>query len=194
MVRTTRRTDIQTGFGQVSVVWRLVDDAPKVVRLFLSSPGVSAVSMAEKYFPGSPVSVNSTIDYVVKGVTETLTGRRVIFPLYLVDLSVCSDFQRRVLETVHRIPRGSVATYREIAVSLGKPGASRAVGTALAKNPFPLLIPCHRAIRSDGNSGGYQGGEEMKRCLLESEGVDFGPSGLILGKYRYSYGRRISNG
>ena len=182
----TRRVDIPTDFRQVSVVWKLVDDAPRVIRLFLSSQGSNAVSLAAKHFPDSPVSVNSTIDYVVRGVTETLRGGRAVFPLYLMDLSVCTGFQRMVLEALHRIPRGSVATYREIAVSLGKPGASRAVGTALAKNPFPLLIPCHRAVRSDGRTGGYQGGEEMKRFLLLSEGVELAPSGRLRGRFHAS--------
>jgi len=91
-----------------------------------------------------------------------------------VDLSRLGSFQRRVLEQLRRIPRGEVRTYRDVAREIGHPGATRAVGTACARNPLPLLIPCHRVIRSDGGLGGYslRGGVVLKRRLLEREGVN----------------------
>jgi O-6-methylguanine DNA methyltransferase len=91
-----------------------------------------------------------------------------------VDLSHVGLFQRRVLEQLRRIPRGEVRTYRAIAGEIGHPGATRAVGTACARNPVPLVIPCHRVVRSDGGLGGYslRGGVTLKRRLLEREGVD----------------------
>lgn len=91
-----------------------------------------------------------------------------------VDLSLVGTFERAVLEQLRRIPRGQVRTYREIAAALGHPTASRAVGNACAKNPVPLLVPCHRVVRSDGGLGGYslRGGPRLKRRLLEKEGVD----------------------
>ncbi len=79
----------------------------------------------------------------------------------------------------HGIPRGWVSTYGRIAARLGVPGGARAVGNALAKNLFPIVIPCHRAVRSGGKLGGYQGGLEMKRALLKMEGVGFTPSGKV---------------
>jgi len=91
-----------------------------------------------------------------------------------VDLSLVGPFQRRVLEQLRRIPRGVVRTYREVAREIGQPGATRAVGTACARNPVPLIVPCHRVVRSDGTLGGYslRGGVALKRRLLEREGVD----------------------
>ena len=91
-----------------------------------------------------------------------------------VDLSMVGPFQRRVLEQLRRIPKGQVRTYRDVAREIGQPGATRAVGTACARNPVPLLIPCHRVVRSDGGLGGYslRGGVGLKRRLLETEGVD----------------------
>jgi len=91
-----------------------------------------------------------------------------------VDLSRLGSFQRRVLEQLRRIPRGQVRTYRDIAREIGHPGATRAVGTACARNPVPLVIPCHRVVRSDGGLGGYslRGGVTLKRRLLAQEGVD----------------------
>ncbi len=92
----------------------------------------------------------------------------------LVDLSLVGPFERRVLEQLREIPRGEVRTYRDVAEAIGYPGAVRAVGNACARNPIPLLIPCHRVIRSDGGLGGYslRGGLALKRRLLEQEGAD----------------------
>jgi methylated-DNA-[protein]-cysteine S-methyltransferase len=95
-------------------------------------------------------------------------------------MDLCPGFQRRVLLAEHGIPRGSVSSYSRIASHLGVERGARAVGSALATNPFPILIPCHRAIRSDGTLGGYQGGLKMKRTLLEMEGVAFDGSGRVL--------------
>ena len=90
-----------------------------------------------------------------------------------VDLSLVGPFQRRVLEQLRRIPRGEVRTYRDIAREIGQPGATRAVGTACARNPVPLIVPCHRVVRSDGTLGGYslRGGIALKQQLLVREGV-----------------------
>lgn len=85
-----------------------------------------------------------------------------------------SEFATRVYEAVKRIPKGEVASYKEVAEMAGYPGAFRAVGTVLSKNTDPN-VPCHRVIRADGRVGGYQGGrgggEEIKRARLEEEGV-----------------------
>lgn len=92
-----------------------------------------------------------------------------------VDLSlVRSDFQRRVLQTLaRRVPRGRVTTYGRLAEQVGHPGAARAAGTALARNPIPIVLPCHRVVPSSGGLGNYGGGVERKRWLLELEGASF---------------------
>lgn len=88
-----------------------------------------------------------------------------------LDLRATPKFQRRVLEEVRRIPYGAVRTYKEVARSIGSPKAARAVGQALNHNPVPILIPCHRVIRSDGTLGGFSRGVELKRWLLSLEGA-----------------------
>jgi len=90
-----------------------------------------------------------------------------------LDLSLVPPFERAVLQALRRIPPGQVRTYGEIARAVGRPSAARAVGTACARNPLPLLIPCHRVVRSDGKLGGYslRGGVVLKRQLLEAEGA-----------------------
>lgn len=104
-----------------------------------------------------------------------------------VDLSlVPSDFQRRTLRELGRIPAGSVTTYRALAESVGAPDAQRAIGNTMAMNPVPIYVPCHRVIRSDGTVGNYGGGVACKLALLGAEGfrMDAGPrlsKGIVLG-------------
>lgn len=89
-----------------------------------------------------------------------------------VDLSDLSAFQQTVLQTTATIPPGEIRPYGWIAREIGKPGAVRAVGSALNKNPIPILIPCHRVSKSDGHIGNYAYGPHMKRALLAAEGLD----------------------
>ncbi len=90
-----------------------------------------------------------------------------------VDLSSLNEFQRRVLAKTMEIPYGEVRPYAWVAEQIGHPRAQRAVGTALAHNPIPFVIPCHRVVRSDGRIGRYgAGGPSAKRAVLASEGLD----------------------
>ncbi len=123
------------------------------------------------------------IEALADGMRRFLEGQQVDFPVSLIDLGQCSSFQRSVLLAEHRIPRGRVSTYGRIAAALGCPAAARAVGTALARNPFPIIIPCHRTIRSDGDPGGFGGGPHMKRALLELEGVEFTSTGKVAARF-----------
>lgn len=89
-----------------------------------------------------------------------------------LDLRLAHGFRRAVLDHLREIPYGGTATYAQIAAAAGSERAVRAVGTACAKNPLPILIPCHRVLRSDGTTGGYAGGAEAKRILLGLERRD----------------------
>ena len=82
-----------------------------------------------------------------------------------------TDFQIMVWKEIKKIPKGKVRTYKEIAVAISRPKASRAVANACGKNPYPVIIPCHRVVRSDGKLGGYSGvgGIKRKQKLLDSE-------------------------
>ncbi|HLI15888.1 MAG TPA: MGMT family protein [Acidimicrobiales bacterium] len=102
------------------------------------------------------------------GLEPALAGRGEV-PL---DLGGMGDFDRAVLAVVAEIPRGEVRPYAWVAAEIGRPGAVRAVGSALARNPVPILVPCHRVIRSDGAIGNYAYGAPMKAALLSAEGVD----------------------
>lgn len=89
-----------------------------------------------------------------------------------IDWRGASAFQVAVLEKTAEIPAGEVRPYGWVAAGIGRPGAIRAVGRALATNPMPLVFPCHRVVRADGRLGGYGYGEAAKRALLVAEGVD----------------------
>lgn len=95
-------------------------------------------------------------------------GSRQRFSVAL-DLSGSTTFQRRVWRACARIPRGEVRSYAEVARTAGRPRAARAVGQAMAANPIPVVIPCHRVVRSDGSLGGYGLGIRVKRELLRLE-------------------------
>ena len=87
-----------------------------------------------------------------------------------LDLSAHPSFYQRAWAAVREIPWGATHSYGEVALRLRTPGAARAVGTAMAANPVPPVIPCHRVLRSDGSLGGFGGGLAMKRRMLQNEG------------------------
>jgi methylated-DNA-[protein]-cysteine S-methyltransferase len=112
------------------------------------------------------------VAYVMDQLGEYFSGARNKFEI-AYDLSGLTPFQRRVLEAVQQVPKGSYVTYLELARRIGKPKAARAVGQALGRNPIPILIPCHRVIATDGSLGGYSGpgGVQTKSELLRLEGA-----------------------
>ncbi|MDD5464955.1 MAG: methylated-DNA--[protein]-cysteine S-methyltransferase [Candidatus Omnitrophica bacterium] len=148
--------------GYPVIFWSVYKKKPKILCIVLSKNS--------KSFPGSAASSCPEINVIGDRIEKFLNGEDVHFPLNMLRLDLCPVFQRRVLTAAYDIARGRTSTYQLIAKQLGKPNAARAVGTALAANPFPLFIPCHRVIRSDGSPGGYLGGPKMKRVLLRKEG------------------------
>lgn len=113
---------------------------------------------------------NSYFDCIRRELDEYFAGKRTRFDLPL-DWSLTGGFGRRVLRETYRIPYGSVSTYKDVAAAAGNVRAHRAAGNALGANPIPLVVPCHRVLRSGGALGGYGGGPEVKKFLLELEGA-----------------------
>lgn len=108
------------------------------------------------------------LDAVALELDEYFAGRRRDFDLPL-DLRLATGFRRVVLDHLPDIAYGRTASYAAVAALAGNPKAVRAVGTACATNPLPLVVPCHRVVRSDGSSGNYRGGPDAKRTLLTLE-------------------------
>ena len=178
-----------TPFGNVYVIWHVLNNLPRIVHVLLSKPGLSAEDQASELYPNSRTSSCAEIDTIAISIKAYLEGEDIKFSLNVVNLSQCSKFQQSVLRATYSIPRGSVSTYQLVSASLGIPKGARAVGNALANNPFPFIVPCHRVISSNRHIGGYGGGIEMKQALLEREGIGFDHAERVICK-RLHYGKK----
>jgi methylated-DNA-[protein]-cysteine S-methyltransferase len=116
------------------------------------------------------VEAPASLDAVKRELEEYFAGRRRTFDLAL-DWALIAPFGRRVLRMTAAIPYGGHLSYAEVAAEAGSPRGARAAGNALGANPIPIVIPCHRVLRSGGALGGYGGGLDRKRFLLELEGA-----------------------
>ena len=125
--------------------------------------------LAERVSPRI-VAADAQLDPVRRELDEYFAGRRRGFALAL-DWTLVGKFGRRVLGVTAEIPYGGVLSYAEVATEAGSPRGSRAAGNALGANPIPIVVPCHRVLRSGGALGGYGGGLDRKRFLLELEGA-----------------------
>jgi methylated-DNA-[protein]-cysteine S-methyltransferase len=171
-----------TPYGSVCIIWSISNNSPLIAGVLLSRPGLSAEDHASALFPDSRIFSCAKINAIALSIKAYLEGEDIKFPLNIVDFSLCSKFQQSVLRAEHAIPRGSVSTYGLIAAHLGIPRGARAVGNALAGNPFPLIVPCHRAILSNLHLGGFQSGAEMKKAFLKKEGIIFDKAGRVICK------------
>ena len=116
------------------------------------------------------VEAPARLDAVRRELDEYFAGQRRAFDVPL-DLSLVGPFGRAVLEACAQIPFGATSSYRAVATDAGRPRASRATGNALGANPVPIVVPCHRVLRTGGGLGGYTGGLAIKEHLLALEGV-----------------------
>jgi methylated-DNA-[protein]-cysteine S-methyltransferase len=170
---------IPSPFGEIGLVQRHEGGQFQVKRVFLPQGGVPALERIREGFPGALPAGGDRGD-VSAQIRAFLAGEIVDFSIARLDFEGLGGFARRVLLADSEIARGRVMTYGGLAAKLDLPGGARAVGNALARNPFPIVIPCHRVIRNDGRLGGFGGGLPMKRRLLEMEGVVFDERGRVL--------------
>ena len=170
------------GFRNDPVIrWRRFDSPFGAMRVAASVAGLVALSWQdacdeafvaglERRYPSTPVVCDTDeLDPAEEQLTEYFGRRRPLFDLR-VDLAGLGDFQRAVLDAASGLDFGETVTYTEIARRIGRPKASRAVGNALGRNPVPIIVPCHRVVRTDRTLGGYTGGLRYKRTLLGIEG------------------------
>lgn len=170
---------VHTPFGEAVVVGRQEGDRFLAVRIMLPQKERPVAERVEKEFPGA-VYAHTAGAGICSHIAEFFEGSEAGFDTADVDTGIVQGFARRVLAKAAEIPRGFVMTYSGLAASIGVPGGARAVGNALAWNPFPLVYPCHRVIRKDGTLGGFGGGLTLKRSLLEMEGVSFDRWGRVM--------------
>lgn len=172
--------DFMSSLGAFGIVWEGKPERPVVLHIYLPNTRRSLVSLVERAFGPVRRSQSPAVTDLGGRVKAVFAGEPVDFDLGILALDRCPAFQQKVLRAEYGIPRGWVSTYGRIARHVGVPGGARAVGNALGANPFPVVIPCHRAIRSDGSLGGFRGGLAMKRTLLELEGVEFTGRGKVV--------------
>jgi methylated-DNA-[protein]-cysteine S-methyltransferase len=135
-----------------------------------------ATGVTRIYLPSEAPRVNGAtpapaVAQAATQLAEYLAGTRRRFSVRLAPAEA-SDFRHAVWSALEAIPYGEVRTYAEVAGAIGRPGAQRAVGQANAANPWPVVVPCHRVVASDG-IGGYAGGDRVKRFLLGHEGLAY---------------------
>ncbi len=166
-------------FGDVGIVWVREEESPLIIRAVFPQNGMSTTDMIRKDFPDAEEGLHKNLEKICGSISAFLDGACVNFSMKFVGIDRCGDFQRRVLLETIRIPRGNVTSYGSLAKRISAPGAARAVGSALAGNPFPIIIPCHRVVRSDGYVGQFGGGTEVKKALLRLEGVEIDNRGKV---------------
>ncbi len=160
-----RYAAIKTGLGWIGVALT----ARGILRLGYPvqqmAKALDAVAWADGAEPGGD---DERIARLAEELADLFQGRPVRFSVS-PDLSLGTPFQRRVWAALCKIPWGETRTYRWLAAKLGQPGAARAVGAAVGANPVPFVVPCHRAVGSDGSLCGFAGGLALKRRLLALE-------------------------
>lgn len=139
-----------------------------LVRLTLPQPTEKAAREEMGAYLGQARNVSDLFTELAERLTRYFEGVRTDFP-DVIDLSGATPFQRRVWRVARLISYGETRSYGWIAQQLHKPGAARAVGQALGRNPLPIIVPCHRVLAGDGKLGGFTGGLGMKRYLLALE-------------------------
>jgi methylated-DNA-[protein]-cysteine S-methyltransferase len=125
--------------------------------------------LAARISPRVLASATAT-DEVRRELEEYFSRERSHFDV-AIDRRLMGEFAKKVLGATARVPFGSTSTYRDIAARIGTPRAARAVGNALGSNPVPIVVPCHRVLRTGGGLGGYGGGVDRKELLLRLEGA-----------------------
>lgn len=140
-----------------------------LVRVAFESEGFDAAleTLAERVGP-RVLEAPRRLDTVARELEEYFAGGRHVFDVPL-DFALSSGFRREVQRRLPHIDYGRTRSYKQVAELVGNPRAVRAVGTACATNPLPVVVPCHRVLRTDGGLGGYIGGLEAKRTLLDLE-------------------------
>jgi methylated-DNA-[protein]-cysteine S-methyltransferase len=176
-----RLVDAANAAGLLDVAYRTIDTPVGALLLAATPKGLVRVAYASQdhdlVLEGLARDVSPRIlraparlDGVAREIDEYFAGRRRTFDVPL-DLQLSHGFRRAVLSRLPEIGYGKTASYAAIAKAAGNPKAVRAAGSACASNPLPVVVPCHRVVRSDGTIGEYVGGVDAKRALLTLEGA-----------------------
>jgi methylated-DNA-[protein]-cysteine S-methyltransferase len=180
MTDAVRHALFDTPLGPSAIAW---SDAGILALCLPERDAAAALAAIRRRAPGSTAAVpTGAAAAAVDGVRALLSGEQPDLLDVALDWRGVSDFERRVYDHVRLIPPGRTETYGTVAAAVGEPGAARAVGMALGRNPFAPVVPCHRVLAADGRTGGFSapGGVATKMRMLAIEGaVPPGPDSLF---------------
>jgi len=163
-----------TAIGRCGIAWNAQGIA--AVQLPEADDATTRLRVAHAARGAQEAQPPAELHIAIRRIQALLEGVRDDLVDLPLDLSGTPDFQRRVYAATRAIPPGRTTSYGDIAHQLGAPGAVRAVGQALGRNPFPIIVPCHRVLAAQGRAGGFSGhgGTATKLRMLEIEGAQFG--------------------
>ena len=161
-------TVCETAYGWVGIVWSEQGLVALTLPQLTEAETLEKLPVASVKAPQPPPGLD--IDALAEKLRRYFEGETLAFDEPL-DPALGTDFQQRVWAITRAIPRGETRTYGEIAREAGSPGAARAVGQSMARNPWPVIVPCHRVVGHDGRLTGFGGGLDMKQRMLEMERV-----------------------
>jgi len=160
-----------TPIGRCGVAWD--GDAIRGVQLPEASAEDTGRRLRDRFAGADESAPPPAIQDAIDRMVASLRGEADDLVDVPLDLDALPPFRRKVLEVVRTIPAGETLSYGEVALAVGSPGAARAVGQALGRNPFPIVVPCHRVLAAGGRIGGFTatGGLSVKQQMLAAEGV-----------------------
>jgi methylated-DNA-[protein]-cysteine S-methyltransferase len=170
---------VKTRFGVAAIVWFEVKHGPRIARVLLPATKEKILQEIGGIFPTAARKSCPVVAKFARDLQALTEGRALSFDTSLLEMSRVPPFHQKVLRVLARISKGKVSSYGTIAAKTGAPGGARAAGQGCANNPFPIVFPCHRVVRSDRSLGGFGGGLKLKRALLEMEGVRFDSTGKV---------------
>ncbi|MGB9500050.1 MAG: methylated-DNA--[protein]-cysteine S-methyltransferase [Dissulfuribacterales bacterium] len=161
---------VETPVGVITIVF---EEKPFLLRnILLPAKGKNAPVDSVYKDPSESKGRSDKIKEISQLILDGLNGKMIYPPWDIMFMEGFTVLQKAVYRQTAKISYGFLSTYKKIAEGIGRPGAYRFVGTTLAKNPYPLLIPCHRVIRSDNKIGGFGGGSTLKQRLIQHEAAD----------------------
>ena len=164
-------TLFDTAIGRCAIAWG--DAGVIAVRLPERTDAMTRDQIRRRHPEARETNPPATIETAISDIRRLLDGQKQDLSAIALDMDGVPDFEQRVYAETRSIPPGETLTYGDIATRLGDVALSRAVGQALGRNPFPIIVPCHRVLAAGGKSGGFSapGGVETKRRMLEIEGA-----------------------
>ncbi len=186
-IQLYQKTISKTPIGEIVIIWT-DNNGFLIEEIILSNSTKNATEKAwDKY--SSNLKIKKTpkkLNEIIKEFQKYFDGKNAHFELYYLNMENLTPFQKKVLVAEFNTKKGTINTYSSLAKSINNPKAYRAVGAALGRNPFPIIIPCHRTIKADRTLGGFGGVSEglvSKQILLEIEGIEIKQKRVVSESY-----------